>query len=215
MTGSSTTHPVPYYAQWESAGLVPEFISGTRPAASDPLWRKSGAATAAEYGFWAPRICGMACLRMALDHWGHRVPPSVPLLHEALEAGAYVRSGETVKGLIYDPFAEYVTRRWGLHTRVRPRDLTHDEIRDEIGGGRLVMLSVHRTIRTLEPAPPQRGGHLVLAVGADPAGVALHNPSGFPGHSQQFARVPWTDLDRFFAGRGIILGDRERGARSS
>ena len=108
MTGSTTTHRVPYYSQWESADLVPEFITGTRAAEADPLWQKSGASSPEEYGFWARRICGMACLRMALDHWGHPVPPSVPLLHEALEAGAYVRSGETVKGLIYAPFADII-----------------------------------------------------------------------------------------------------------
>ncbi|MFI6699089.1 hypothetical protein ACIBJC_08950 [Streptomyces sp. NPDC050509] len=99
-----------------------------------------------------------------------------------------------------------------LYALVRPRDLTRNEIRDEISGGRLVMLSVHRTIRTPAAAPPQRGGHLVLAVGAGPTGVALHNPSGLPGQSQQFTHVPWTGLDRFFAGRGIILGDSEHAA---
>ncbi|NUK27782.1 hypothetical protein HRW08_35180, partial [Streptomyces lunaelactis] len=71
MTGSTTTHRVPYYSQWESADLVPEFITGARSAADDPLWQKSGADSREEYAFWAPRMCGMACLRMALDHWGH------------------------------------------------------------------------------------------------------------------------------------------------
>ncbi|RNG32467.1 C39 family peptidase [Streptomyces botrytidirepellens] len=205
---SSTTHRVPYYAQWESADLVPEFVTGARASADDPLWQKSGAGSREEYGFWASRICGMACLRMALDHFGHPVPPSIPLLRDALEAGAYVRTGETtVKGLIYAPFADWVVRRWGLYARARP-ELGAGDIEAEVARGRLVMLSVHHSIRTLDPEPPLRGGHLVLAVGCGPKGVVLHNPSGFPGHSQEYHQVPWVDLERFFAGRGVVLGSR-------
>lgn len=205
MNASPIIHPVPYYSQWESVGLVPQFVTGAMSAADDPLWQKSGADSRDEYAFWAPRICGMACLRMALDHWGHPVPPSVPLLREALEAGAYVRDGDQVRGMIYAPFAAWAARRWGLHAEVRPR-LAAEEIREEIGRRHLVMLSVHKTIRTLDEAPPARGGHLVLGVGTGADGVRLHNPSGLPDHSQRFARVPWADLDRFFAGRGVVLG---------
>ncbi|MEV6398978.1 C39 family peptidase [Streptomyces sp. NPDC051907] len=210
MADSATIHRVPYYSQWESAGLVPEFVTGARSSADDPLWQKSGADSREEYAFWAPRICGLACLRMALDFWGHPVPPSAPLLREALDAGAYARTGETtVKGLIYAPFADWVTRRWGLHAQARP-ELTAEEIDSEVAAGGLVLLSVHKTIRTLDPRPAQRGGHLVLAVGAGPEGVVLHNPSGFPDHSQEFHTVSWTDLDRFFAGRGVVLSSSAR-----
>ncbi len=211
MTGSTTTHRVPYYSQWESADLVPEFITGTRSAADDPLWQKSGADSREEYAFWAPRMCGMACLRMALDFWGHPVPPSVPLLREALSAGVYVRTGETtVKGLIYAPFAAWVTRRWNLHAEARP-ELAAEKIGAEVARGNLMLLSVHKTIRTLDPAPAQRGGHLVLAVGSGPAGVVLHNPSGLPGQSQEFHTVPWAVLGRFYAGRGVVLGPTAQG----
>ncbi len=33
----------------------------------------------------------------------------------------------------------------------------------------------------------------------------IHNPSGLPGASQEFAPVPWDALGRFFAGRGVTL----------
>ncbi|MCC2280582.1 C39 family peptidase [Streptomyces sp. ET3-23] len=210
MTASAIKHPVPYYSQWESPCLVPEFITGTRQASTDPLWQKSGAATAQEYAFWAPRMCGVACLRMALDYWGLPVPPSVPLVGELLQAGAYVRNGDEVQGLIYQPFAEFASARWGLYARAA-RDLPAQEIRTELCRGRLVMVSVHKSVRTPEVTPPSRGGHLVLAVGADEAGVLLHNPSGLPGRSQQFALVSWTALDRFFAGRGVVLGGPTEG----
>jgi hypothetical protein len=213
MDGSTITHQVPYYSQWESADLVPEFIAGTRSAFDDPLWQKSGADGREEYAFWASRICGMACLRMALDHWGHSVPPSIPLLRDALGAGAYVRDGDSVKGMIYAPFANWVQRRWDLSAEVRPQ-LTSGEICDGLSRGRLAILSVHKSIRTLDPSPPARGGHLVLAVGCGAAGIEVHNPSGLPGQSQAFHPVSWTDFGRFFAGRGVILGRRDPSGRT-
>ncbi|MFE2850421.1 C39 family peptidase [Streptomyces lavendulae] len=202
---TATTHRVPYFSQWESASLVPEFVSGTTAAAADPLWASSGADTADEYSFWAPRMCGMACLRMALGYFGHPVPASVPLVREALAAGAYVRDGDQVQGLIYAPFAAWVATRWGLFAESRPQ-LSVDQVDAEVARGRLVLLSVDRSIRTLDLEPGQRGGHLVLAVGSSANHIAIHNPSGFPEISQQFHQVPRADLGRFFAGRGVVLG---------
>ncbi|MCD9145470.1 C39 family peptidase [Streptomyces albireticuli] len=210
MTASATAHPVPYYSQWESPDLVPAFITGSRQVSTDPLWQKSGAATPEEYAFWAPRMCGVACLRMALDFWGLPVPPSVPLVGELQEAGAYIRDGDQVKGLIYQPFASFVTARWGAYARAAA-ELPATEIRAEIARGRLVMVSVHKSVRTPEVTPPSRGGHLVLVVGARDGGVLLHNPSGLPGRSQEFAPVSWTALDRFYAGRGVVLAGPTEG----
>jgi hypothetical protein len=197
-------HDVPYYAQWESAGLVEEIIGGRMDAADDPLWQKSGAADAAEYAFWSWRLCGVACLRMALDHWRYEVPPALALAAECVDAGAYVRRGDRVDGLIYAPFAAYVRRRWGLAAESRP-ELTAAEVRGHIAAGGLAMLSVHPSIRGLGPEPPQRGGHLVLAVGVAEDAVVIHNPSGFHGSSQEFVPVRWTDLARFHADRGVLL----------
>ncbi|MFC7619687.1 hypothetical protein [Microlunatus sp. GCM10028923] len=126
MTRSVLTHNVPYYAQYESAELIPALIAGTSSAADDPRWRDSGAESREEYAFWAPRTCGVACLRM-------------------------IRHAET-------------------------------------------------------EAPPSRGGHLVLAVGADEEGLLIHNPSGLPGVSAQSAEVSWARLAAFYAGRGVLLG---------
>lgn len=89
-TSPATVHDVPYFSQWESPELVPEFITGARSAADDPLWPGSGAASASEYEFWARRLCGMACLRMALKHWRGTTPPSVTLASECVQAGAYI-----------------------------------------------------------------------------------------------------------------------------
>lgn len=205
MGDEAVVHDVPYYAQWESAELVREIVGGALDAADDPRWGQSGAATPEEYGWWSWRLCGVACLRMALDFWWGLAPPALVLARECEAAGAYVREGDGLRGLIHVPFATHVRERWGLAAEAR--ELAPGEIAAEVAAGRLPMLSVHPSIREPEgPEPVRRGGHLVLAVGATSTALVIHNPSGFPGGSQSFAHVPWRDFGRFFAGRGIVLG---------
>ncbi|MFI6448947.1 C39 family peptidase [Kitasatospora sp. NPDC050543] len=204
-SGAEIIHQVPYYSQWESPGLVRAILSKEVDAADDPLWASSGAATQDEYAFWSWRLCGMACLRMALDFWWGVAPPSVTLAGECVEAGAYVRHGDKLDGLIHAPFAAYARERWGLEAQARP-ELAVQELAGLLAEGRLPMISVHPSVRELGPTPERPGGHLVLAVGATEDGLVIHNPSGFDGESQQFARVPWRDLPRFYAGRGVVLG---------
>ncbi|MFF2629172.1 C39 family peptidase [Kitasatospora griseola] len=205
------SHAVPYYSQWESPELVPDILDGTLRAADDPLWERSGAADQAEYEYWSWRLCGMACLRMVLDHWWGVAPAQVRLAEECELAGAYIRHPDgRLDGLIHSPFAAYVRARWGLDAQaVSP--LPVERLPEELARGVLPMISVHPAIRTLAPEVPRLGGHLVLAVGADDDALYIHNPSGFPDSSQRAARVPWADLDRFYAGRGILLGPPPKG----
>ncbi|SEL86636.1 C39 family peptidase [Streptacidiphilus jiangxiensis] len=200
----TATGTVPYCSQFGSPELVPELISGTLAAQDDPRWAESGASTPQEYAWWCRRVCGMACLRMALLHWRGSAPGTVELAHQCVAAGGYVVDGERVEGLIYAPFARYAGERWGLAATVET-SLDPAGIRAHLDAGRLPMLSVHPSIRTLNPEPPFRGGHLVLAVDHDDEALYVNNPSGYPG-SQHYARVPWADLDRFFARRGVVLG---------
>ena len=196
---------VPYVSQFGSPELVPALISRALAPEDDPGWAESGAASPEEYAWWCRRVCGMACLRMALVHWRGAAPGTVELAHECVAAGAYVVDGENVHGLIYAPFAQYARERWDLPVTVETA-LTPEQVRAHLDAGRLPMLSVHPSIRTLDPEPPTRGGHLVLAVDHDDEALYLNNPSGFPG-SQHYARVAWSDLDRFFARRGVVLSD--------
>ncbi|KUL51391.1 hypothetical protein ADL22_06225 [Streptomyces sp. NRRL F-4489] len=202
---STVIHPVPYHSQWASPGLVPAILDGSRPAAEDPRWAEYGANDPEEYAWWSWRLCGVACLRMALGFWRGAAPTAMELAAECLAAGAYVRHAEGLHGLIHAPFAAYVERRWGLPARSRP-DLPPARLPALLRAGQLVLLSVHPSIRDADPAPPHRGGHLVLAVGVTPDAIVVHNPSGLPGRSQEFAHVPWETLDRVYARRGIVLG---------
>jgi hypothetical protein len=196
---------VPYYSQWESPELVPQFLDGSLSAADDPNWAASGARTPAEYGFWASRVCGLACLRMVLDSRGMPVPPVIRLVEQALAWNAYVQDGDRVEGLIYKPFADWVGHDYGITTAVVP-DLTLDQVCASASPAAPVIASVHSSIRWPDRKPPQTGGHLVLVTGAAGGLLRLHNPSGLPGASQRDARIPVADFARFFAGRGLIVG---------
>ncbi|WP_369405337.1 C39 family peptidase [Streptacidiphilus melanogenes] len=170
---------VPYFSQFASPDLVPELIARTLAAEDDPRWAASGAASPQEYAWWCRRVCGMACLRMALVHWRGDAPGTVELAHECVAAGAYVVDGEQVEGLIYAPFAAYVRERWGLGATVETA-LEPADVRAHLAAGRLPMLSVHPSLRTLDPEPPARGGHLVLAVGHDDEALYVNNPQASP-----------------------------------
>jgi hypothetical protein len=75
---------VPYYPQWESAELAERFVEGSLDLADDPRWAASGARTPAEYGYWARKVCGLACLKMILAWRGLPVPPTMTLVERAL-----------------------------------------------------------------------------------------------------------------------------------
>ncbi|WP_431775554.1 C39 family peptidase [Streptomyces cucumeris] len=196
---------VPYYAQWASAPLVEDIVTGRLKAGEDPAWAEYGASSPEEYEWWSWRLCGVACLRMALEHFGYVTPAPMEIAAECVAAGAYVKQGDGLRGLIYAPFADWVGDRFGLFAEARP-NLPAAEIPAVLARGRLAMLSVHPSIRDPHAEPPHTGGHLVLAVRATEDNLLIHNPSGFPNTSQQNAPVPWARLDSFYAGRGIILG---------
>lgn len=204
-------HRVPYFSQWESAELVPEFLSGKLPASDDPRWRDSGAASAAEYEFWARRSCGIACLRMLLSWWRGGAPPAMVLVRECVQAGAYIVRDDGVDGLIYAPFCAYLRDRWQLAAEVgSPLDLR--SCASAVGHGQFAMISVHPSVRAKSEKPERVGGHLVLVVGRWAGGLVVHNPSGLPGESQEFCRLTFDTLGAYFAGRGVLIGDAQAAA---
>ncbi|MFJ4836688.1 peptidase [Streptomyces sp. NPDC088746] len=198
-----TTCRTPVHTQFASPGLVEAIVEGGLDPAGDPRWADSGAASASEYARWAGHLCGMACLRMAL---GAGAPPLFALRDGALKYDAYTEDADgVIKGLVYAPFARYVSEVHGLDAVVH-RDLSPAGILELLDEGRRVMASVHYGIRHPERPAPGRGGHLVLLTSrtADGAGVHFHNPSGTTAATRA-AGLPLPAFERFFAGRGVSL----------
>ena len=126
------------------------------------------------------------------------------LVEDAVRWGAYVREGDSVAGMIYQPFADWVGAEYGLIAKVLP-DLPA-ELVESASPQAPVIASVHSWIRWPDRVPPARGGHLVLVTGMAGGLIRLHNPSGLPGVSQQDALISPADFGRFFAGRGLLIG---------
>jgi hypothetical protein len=204
MAGVSGSSGVPYFSQWESPEIVGPILDGSKRGADDPRWADSGARTPQEYEFWADRVCGLACLKMVLAWRGQPVPPMMRLVERALHWRAYVPEGDRVAGLIYRPFADWVSEEYGIGVQVMP-DLPAEAIAASASPATPVIASVHYWIRWPDRTPPQRGGHLVLVTGVADGLVRLHNPSGVAGESQQDALVKVPDFERFFAGRGMLI----------
>ena len=194
----------PYRAQWESAGLVAEFIAG-RDAATDPLWTGSGAESAGEYALWSEHLCGCACLQMALGARGRAVPRIHAVRRAVQSHGGYVVQPDgAIRGLIYAGAVAWLEAQ-GIAARV-VLDVAAEEIPTLLAPGALLIASVHPSIRWPEQEPPSRGGHLVLVFGATGQGeLRFHNPSGDTQATRADARLPPAVFAKFFAGRGILL----------
>lgn len=198
---------VPYFSQWESRQLVPDFLSGNLPFADDPLWHLSGASDREEYARWCSHICGMACLKMLLAHWQNRCIPTIELMKECRDYGGYTVSEDgAIKGLIYRPFITFVTERFGLQAEVKEHTPI-EEIYELLGEGHVFIASVHPTIRTPGATPPRQGGHLVYVFGRNDQRkeVIFHNPSGHTPASQENIHLGIETFARFYAQRGILI----------
>lgn len=195
----------PFFGQWESAGRIAEILAGTLRAADDPLWPRSGAAGAADYETWADHLCGVACLRMALAARGMVPPRAFDLARELTSRGGYVVQPDGgIRGLIYAPAVAWLREAPRLPAEVRV-DVPAEAIPAMLCDGGLFIASVHPAIRRADAQPPSRGGHLVLAFGAEGGVLRFHNPSGDTDASRRDARLPLAVFARFYAGRGIAL----------
>jgi hypothetical protein len=197
-------HPVPWITQYATPGLIADIAYHGHPPADDPNWPDSGAADQQAYGRWCTRLCGMACLRMALTARDGQAPSLFALLRGCLDYGGYIEEPDgRVTGLRYREFADFTRDRYQLRCDVIT-GLDAGRIIRELDQGRLVMASVHKEIRRPEHDPPATGGHLVLVTGHGDGQVSFRNPSG---HTPQagIATLPMSTFDRFAAHRGISL----------
>lgn len=198
----------PFFGQWESAARIGDILSGALRAEDDPLWPRSGAAGAADYARWADHLCGVACLRMALAARGIVPPRAFDLARDLTHRGGYVLPPDGgIRGLIYAPAVAWLREVPRVAAEVRV-DVAPDDVQGLLADGGMFIASVHPWIRWPDRDPPSRGGHLVLAFGAQDGALRLHNPSGDTPATQRDARVPVAGFARFFAGRGMFLPGR-------
>lgn len=195
---------IPYYSQWESPALAASILSGETALQDITAWPASGAASQAEFITWANHVCGMCCLKMALAATRNDVIPILTLTRCSLPYGAYVQEGESIRGLIYAPFVEFLKQELDIAAQVRV-ELTAADLAAELAQHQFFIASVHPGIRQPEILPPRTGGHLVLVSASEQGIITFHNPSGDNASTQSYVQLPVAQFAHFFAGRGIAL----------
>lgn len=194
---------IKYYCQFES----PNLLLGSIDISDfhDSLWGNSGALDEEEYILWAPRACGMACLKMILNDLDKGVWPIVRLAKLCQKYGGY--DLRTNLGLIYKPFSLFLKEEFNLEAEV-VENFDIKRIKAEIEKGNYSIVSVHPNIRNRDNKEPnKKGGHLVLVVGFDDfkRELIIHNPAGIYNLSQENYHLSEEEFNKFFARRGIVV----------
>ena len=131
-----TRPPIPWITQYATASLIAAIAYQGHPAADDPNWRASGAPTREAYGRWCTRLCGMACLRMALFARDGHAPSLFTLLGGCLEYGGYVEEpGGGVRGLLYRQFSDFTRDQLPASRPTSSPALTPGRMRSELRPG--------------------------------------------------------------------------------
>lgn len=204
---------VPYIAQYASPELIYDYIHHGYDGAHDPNWMLFGSREPSDYVFWAPRICALAVLKMAIEAFNPAHQPTLwQLIVEGLRHNGYaVRDarGRWIDQGWYVDAQIALAARYGLraepHSYVSPLTICH-----LIRHGWLVAATVTPQIGEREPSGKQYGGHLVLVHGfvwqrGHPTHYILHNPSGRFAELRANARIPADRFRASFAHRLIAL----------
>ncbi|WP_119072389.1 C39 family peptidase [Aggregatilinea lenta] len=204
---------VPYVPQFASPDRIAAYIHDGYDGTQDPHWRNFGADDPAEYAFWAPRVCALACVKMAVEAY---FPSRQPSLWELVQRGL-AHGGYTVR----DEEGRWVDEGWTVGAQMA---LAAEYGLQAVGQGYASPLSICRAIRRgalvaasvtpelgeRDPQPGRYGGHLVLVTGfvwegGHPAAYVLHNPSGRTPELQAGARIPAARFEAAFAHRLIAF----------
>lgn len=194
----------PSVTQYATPRLIEAIAYHGHPPGDDPGWPASGAPSQESYAFWCTRLCGMACLKMALTARDGLAPHLFELLNGCLSYNGYTRQPDgTVGGLYYKPFAQFTAEKYDIGAEV-VTELSSKRIEHELDAGRLVIASVHKEIRRPESPAPGRGGHLVLVTGHSEGRFHFRNPSGHA-PAAVTATMAAGLFDSYAAHRGISL----------
>jgi hypothetical protein len=204
---------VPYYAQFASPERIHDYIHAGYDGTQDPDWQVFGATDPAEYAFWSPRVCTLACIKMAVEAFHPDLQPS---LWDLVKAGLDV-NGYTLR----DKHGNWIDEGWYFHAQVILASryelqavgrayVSPLRICDYIRNGWLVAATVSPELGERQPSRRHYGGHLVLVYGfawenGRPARYYLHNPSGRYPELQAHAAIPSERFNAQFAHKLVAL----------
>ena len=216
--GDYFVNPIPpYLSQFASRELVSDFLDKRISTKDDSHWAQFGFEKLDEYEFWAPRLCGLICVKMILDavNTCSANETVATLTNKAISLGGYKvydDSGEFIdKGWFYAPLIELAKEynvKGKVCTSIASSDLCYNVLSNIF-----TVASVHpKVIRfDIDKCPDgKKGGHLVVIIGFKWAigkcvGIYIHNPTGREKVTQEKAFIPIERFNEAFAQRGFIL----------
>lgn len=194
----------PYVSQWAEGKFNSAILKGMDPC-TDPQWKEiTGFNDKEYYRFWSWKMCGIAAFRSYLLARNQgTTPSSFELLQLAVQCGAYVeKENGSVLGLIYKPFCEMVSERFGIKARVET-ELDRDKLKTFLENGCPVITSVSNTISTLGEAG-KKGGHLVICYRIQEGKIYFNDPASInPAPYRSY--MPLNNFYNYCSGRGIYL----------
>lgn len=190
---------VPYVSQFASPELINDYIHRGYDGTQDPNWQRFGADNPQDYAFWAPRVCALACLQMAIMAAVPQLP--LPTLWELVQQGLALEGYR-----LHDDQGRWIDEGWYFQAQVRLAERyglqmegysyqTPLAICQHIHQGRLVAATVSPELGERQPQSRRYGGHLVLVIGfrwakGRPLAYQVHNPSGRYAELQAGAWIP-------------------------
>jgi hypothetical protein len=215
--GDVFVSPLPTYsAQFASRNLVSEFLNNEMPLSLDSKLSDFGFEKVSDYEFWAPRLCGIICIKMIIDaHHPNSTETVRELTEKAVSSKGYIvhdDSGKLVDtGWYYQPLINLLSN-YGFDGTVYS-ELLPKQICELINDNMYVIASVHPgVIRFDFEKKPEgsSGGHLVVVSGfrwdgKKCSGFFVYNSSARTVETQENAFVPYGRFEEAFAGRGFAV----------
>ena len=204
---------VPYVPQFASPEKIVDYIHHDFIGLQDARWREFGTDEPESYAFWAPRVCALACLKMAIA--GYATLSIPPTLWELVQNGLALAGYK-----IYDEQGHWLDEGWyvqaqielahqyGLHltghSYASPLGICHYLYQDK-----LVAATVSPEIGERIPQSRRYGGHLVVVTGfrwedGQPTALRINNPSGRYPELQADAWLPMAQFKQFYAYRFAV-----------
>jgi hypothetical protein len=177
------------------------FVPKKQPGDETP-WVAFGS-TREEYDKWIPEVCGVCCLKMAVDTFTSAPEASLyDLTMRCLAKGGFRENDDgTIDGVFHYPLVA-LAEELGLKGLVERR-LSLEQVREYLAENRMVVLSIDLA----RVSPSRTGGHLILVHRYLPETSAfLVNDCSFAvGESGADVSLPSAELARIATGRGIAL----------
>jgi hypothetical protein len=209
--GIRLPYEMPYYAQLASPDWLSRVFDDGGDPTGDPNWEAFGTTDADEYRYWAPRSCGIACVKMVVEALGGLPRPMMEWVKQGID-----REGYRIRSEADGSIKELGWSHTVLAALISAAGFPARSAQTQPAGiicalrrGMPVIVSITFELGTNRPIA-QNSGHLGVITGSDLESdqlqaVYIHNPSGRTEALRKYARIPADRFTEGYSGRAILI----------